>query len=92
MIHRIPGRSKGIKPNAPKRYIKYYKDAFKNSKKFIPLAITKLLAEDISEVLNIDFNDILILPSAVNINKFGANKIVSSNDEKKLNITYAQNY
>ena len=71
-----------------KRYIKYYKDAFKNSRKFIPLAITKLLAEDISKVLDIDFNDILILPSAVNIDKFSANKIVSRNDEKKLNITY----
>ena len=71
-----------------KRYIKYYKSAFKNSKKFIPLALTKLLAEDISEVLNIHFNDILILPGAVDINKFGAKKIVSNNDEKKLNITY----
>jgi len=71
-----------------KRYIKYYKDAFNNSDKFIPLAITTLLAEDIAEVFNIDFNDILVLPSAVDINKFAGNKIVSDNNEKKLNITY----
>ena len=70
------------------KYIKYYKNAFKNSKKFIPLALTKLLAEDISEALNIDFNDILILPGAVDINKFGTNQIVFNNYEKKLNITY----
>ena len=71
-----------------KRYIGYYKEAFSNSNKFIPLALTKLLAEDIAEVLNIDLANILVLPGAVDINKFGGNKIVSNIAKKKLNITY----
>ncbi len=72
-----------------KRYIKYYKNGFENSDKLIPLAITKGLAEDISKDLNINIDDILILPSAVDITKFDVDKIEITKTRKNIiNITY----
>jgi len=72
----------------PQRYISEYVKLFKHSSKVIPLALTKGLAEDLSEKLNINISDILVVPGAVDISKYENTKPSIKHNDKQIKITY----
>ena len=70
------------------RYISEYVKLFKHSDKVIPLALTKGLAEDLSEKLNINISNILVVPGGVDISKYENTKTSIKHNDKKIKITY----
>ena len=69
------------------RYLHRYKKMFASNKNIYPLALTKGLAEDLSDNLKIHLSDILVLPGAVDSSKYKF-KYNFDHSNKNLTITY----